>query len=78
MASGVGHEAEASISTASDKIKLADGTLADALVVRVKLQLTNGTKTPAERMLAFWFVKGKGIIKREIGSGSKREPDNGR
>lgn len=72
--SGAERPAEASISTRPDKVYLAGGQQEDALMAEVKLTMDSGTRTPAERRLAFWFVKNKGVVKREIGSGSTRLP----
>ncbi len=78
MMSGISRPAEASVSCKVDKVYTEQGLQEDALMVEVKLKMDSGTKAPAERRLAYWFVKGKGVLKREIGSGSTRLPDDGK
>lgn len=64
--------ASAQVSTREDKVDI--GTLADALVVQVDMSMDSGANTPATRQLSFWFVKGKGIVKREFGASTSRVP----
>lgn len=45
-----------------------------AVKVSVEITLDSGAPTPAMRTLTFWFVEGRGVIKREFGAGSAREP----
>lgn len=78
MMSGISRPAEATISSKIDKVYSEDGLQEDALLIEVKLKMDSGTKAPAERRLAFYFAKGKGVLKREIGSGSTRLPDDGK
>ena len=74
MTSGVSKVADASITSRADKVSRTDGGQDDAVLVEVNLKMDGGGAKPAERHLAFWFVKNKGVIKREIGSGSSRAP----
>lgn len=73
ITSGTPHATKAVISSRSDKLYVADKQL-DAIVVEVNLLMESGGPTPAERRLSFWFVPGKGMVKREFGSGSVRQP----
>jgi hypothetical protein len=41
--------------------------------VEVKLEIDNGTPTWAQRKLSFWFLPGKGIVRRSFGT-SSRDP----
>jgi len=66
------HNATAVVSTREDEINV--GTMAHALVVEVDLSIDNGTTSPATRKLTFWFVKGKGVVKREFGASTSRIP----
>lgn len=66
------HNATAVISTREDEINV--GTMAHALVVEVDLSIDNGTSSPAPRQLTFWFVKGKGVVKRDFGASTSRIP----
>ncbi len=68
----ISHNATAIISTREDEINV--GTMAHALVVEVDLSIDNGTSTPATRQLTFWFVKDKGVVKRDFGASTSRIP----
>lgn len=63
-------QATAVVSVEGEKINLAGGQF-DA--IRVDVQLTY-VGEPARRTLSFWFNPGHGIVKREFGAGSTREP----
>ena len=69
------HKATATVSTTEESILLAPplGTTPSILVV-VDLSIENGAQKPATRKLRFWFVKKKGLLKRQFGSASSREP----
>jgi len=41
----------------------------------VNLKISDGSPTPSKRELRFWFVPGKGLVKREFDYSSLREPD---
>jgi len=70
----VPHKAEAMVTTAREQLFLKKIGDLDSIRADVKLLLDSGTPTPAERKLSFWFVRGKGIVKREIGTATTREP----
>lgn len=74
ITSGNPHPTKAVISSRADKLYVADKQL-DAIVVEVNLAMESGGPAPAERRLSFWVVPGKGIVKREFGSGSVRQPE---
>jgi hypothetical protein len=73
MTGPVAHDAEATVTTSSDKVDMG-GSQADAVRVDLDLRMDSGTDKPALRRLEFWFVKGKGVVKREFGSSTSREP----
>jgi hypothetical protein len=70
------HKATAQISTSSEQLLLAEGGATDSILVVVDLNLESGGPNDATRKLRFWFVKGKGLVKRQFGIGSTREPAN--
>lgn len=45
-----------------------------AVKVSVNLEIESGGPKPANRVLNFWFVQGKGVLKREFDKGSTRIP----
>jgi len=68
------HKASATVTTSSETILLpATGSVPSILVV-VDLAIEGGGPKPATRKLRFWFVPGKGLLKRQFGSASSREP----
>lgn len=68
------HDASAKIATSSEPLLLpAEGSTPSVLVV-VDLEISGAGPTPATRKLRFWFVKGKGLVKRQFGIASTREP----
>ena len=59
--------------TREEKIDV--GNLADALLVEVDISMESGAaNAPATRQLMFWFVKGKGLVKRDFGASTSRVP----
>jgi hypothetical protein len=64
--------ATALISTREDKVDM--GGVTDALVVEVDISMESGANAPATRQLLFWFVKGKGVVKRDFGASTSRVP----
>lgn len=66
-------DAKATTSTARETLNAPGGPY-DALRVDLRLFLDGGEPQPVTRDLRFWFAKGKGLVKREFGSGSTREP----
>lgn len=69
---GKSRQAEAEITTRPDNVVVGDSEQ-HAVLSEVKLRMESGGPAPAERRLAFWFVPGKGLLKREMGSASIRE-----
>jgi hypothetical protein len=70
----VGRGAKATIRTQDDKVDM--GAATDALMVEVDLSIESGASEPAMRRLTFWFVKGKGLVKRQFGDSTSRLPDS--
>lgn len=73
MTGPISHDSAATVTTGADKVDMA-GSQSDAVRVDVDLRMDSGTDKPALRRLEFWFVKGKGLVKREFGSSTSREP----
>ena len=67
------HKASARVSTSTEQLLLPSGPAESVLVV-VDLEIDGGSPTPATRKLRFWFAMGKGLVKRQFGIGSSREP----
>jgi hypothetical protein len=65
--------ATANVVTSREELNLPGGPY-DALRVNVTLSLDSGKATPAVRELRFWFAKGRGLVRREFGASSTREP----
>lgn len=65
--------ASATVSTANDKLNLASGNLETVRVV-VDLTVKTGRGTMADRKLQFWIKPRAGVVRREFGSSSLREP----
>jgi hypothetical protein len=70
---GIARQAQATISTSQDNVQEIDKTH-EAVKTDVRLEIQGGGPTPAKRALAFWFVPGRGVLAREFGVASKREP----
>lgn len=66
-------DATAAVTTSGETINL-PGVSGPAIKVNVRLQMESGGPQPAVRDLTFWFMKGKGIVKREFGASSTRQP----
>ncbi|MBI1756264.1 MAG: hypothetical protein HYR64_04055 [Fimbriimonas ginsengisoli] len=67
---GLDHPATAAVSTKADKVKLGERS-EEALLVEVQLSI-DGSAAPQK--LSFWFVPGKGLVKRSVASGTSRQP----
>jgi hypothetical protein len=67
------HKASASISTSQEAIMLPSGST-DTVLVVVDLSIESGGPSPANRKMRFWFAKDKGVVKRQFGDASSREP----
>lgn len=74
IAGGRRHPAEAEIKPTTEQLFLTKSGGVQTVKVQVDLRIDAQTSTPAKRPLTFWFVKGKGIVKREIGTATSREP----
>jgi hypothetical protein len=67
-------KATATITSSTDKL-YDEPDSPSAVRVSVKLMLdANGDAPPAPRELSFWFVPNEGIVRREFGNASIREP----
>lgn len=71
---GVAHPASAAITTSTERVFPPNAGAVDALKVVVDLQIDGGGPTPAKRQLSFWFAQNQGLIKRQFGTTSTREP----
>ena len=65
--------ATAEIRTESEPLALANFPQSDSVRTEVTLQYGAAAK-PTERKLMFWFVEGRGMVKRQIHFGSTRQP----
>ncbi len=75
MKSGdVGHVAKATITTMKERLFPAGAAPADAVKVQVDFEVDGGGPTPAKRRLVFWMAQNLGVIKRQFGETSMREP----
>jgi hypothetical protein len=71
---GIRHNATAAVKSSSVTF-YDNGVSNEAIRVDVDLSLfSDGIKNPAARKLVFEFVPGKGIVRREFGDASVREP----
>jgi len=67
-------KAEAKIVSQVSKAEL-KGSTVPSVKVMVDLQLAeNQQSKPVKRTLSFWVVEGKGVVRREFGEESVREP----
>ncbi len=71
--SGETYDAKAEIAAKSELLNTAAGEFM-TLMIQVDLKLDVGTKEPAVRLLKFWIAPGEGVIRREFGASSSREP----
>jgi hypothetical protein len=70
-----GHEATAVITTSSEDLTVNGGTVHDVIKVEVALAIDSGRPSnPSTRKLKFWIGPKMGVVKREFGDYSKREP----
>jgi hypothetical protein len=64
MRSGdIDHPADATIGTTEERTQL---------IVTVDLRMESGGQKPSLRKLVFWFERGRGIMRRELGASSTR------
>lgn len=68
------HKASATVTSASESIMVPSSGSTESVLVVVDLNIESGGPTPANRKLRFWFVKDRGLLKRQFGIGSSREP----
>ena len=73
---GRSHVAKAQITTASEQLFLKNAGQQDTLKVQVDLSIESGGPKPAARKLIFWFVNGRGIVQREVGTATIRRPES--
>lgn len=69
------HEAKAVVTTSSEQLFLGAAGQQDTLKVIVSLSIESGGPKPAARQLVFWFVNGRGIVQREVGTATIRRPE---
>lgn len=69
----VGPEATANVTVTKDNLN-EKGYAGSAVLSKVDLSFDGGAPTKATRTLKFWFVEGKGVLKREFDKGSARLP----
>lgn len=68
------HPAHATIHVEKDTVTMSNASI-DAIHVRVDIVIDGSTIHPErERRLNFWFAPDKGLLKREFGTSSIREP----
>jgi hypothetical protein len=73
-ATAVKRPATAEIDSSIGKVNMPDGPQT-AVRVDVRLRMPAwGDSAAGRRALVFWFVKGRGLVRREFGSESIREP----
>ncbi|MBS1708362.1 MAG: hypothetical protein JSS65_06515 [Armatimonadetes bacterium] len=65
---------EATITSTKDNLNLAGGKFDSVVKIEVALSYKGGGKTETHRALKFWFAPKKGMVKREFGMSSSREP----
>lgn len=68
------HKATAAITTTSETVLMPTAGATPAILVVVDLSISGGGPTPAKRKMRFWFSEGKGLIRRQFGDASSREP----
>jgi hypothetical protein len=66
-------DATSDITAKRETVNLAGGQF-ETILIDVKLSYTAGGTKPTQRALKFWFSPGKGLVKRELGMSSTREP----
>lgn len=74
MGFGSAYPATAVVTTANDSLDLGVPTSSIKVLVAITIEANGPDKLPAHRDLSFWFVPGKGVVKRDFGAGSIRQP----
>lgn len=69
----LGRPANAKVTTSRDQLNLASGNM-DTVLILVNLSIQTGKSVTANRKLQFWIKPKAGIVRREFGSSSLREP----
>ncbi len=67
------YKATADITAKNETLNIPAGKF-ETLYVEVNMRLEVGTPEPAIRLLKFWFVPNQGVLRREFGASSTREP----
>lgn len=73
ISSGAAYSAHANLTVTTSKLNL-PGIDDNAIYVRMELYIEGVGPKPAKRELGFWFVSGKGLVKRDFGGASTRMP----
>lgn len=73
---GRSHTAQATVKTSGEQLFLKAAGQQDTLKVQVDLSIESGGPKPAARQLTFWFVNGRGIVQREVGTATVRRPES--
>lgn len=68
------HKATAVVKTSTEQVLLPGAGATNCVLVGVDLAIDSGGPNPATRKLRFWFVKNGGLVKRQFGIGSSRDP----
>jgi hypothetical protein len=68
-----GRSATAHVTSYPDKL-VVGGVSKATLAVQVQFSISSGMASPAQRTLTFWFAEPGGLIKREFGAGTTRQP----
>jgi hypothetical protein len=68
------HKASAVVATSAETLRMTTTGSTPSVLVVVDLEIESGAQEPAKRKLRFWFVKDKGVVQRQFGIGSTREP----
>jgi hypothetical protein len=72
----IGRQATATVTTTTERSYLG-GAGEDTLKVNVVLNMVaDPNHPPLSRQLVFWFARGRGLVKREFGTTSVRQPPN--
>ncbi|MFN3729778.1 MAG: hypothetical protein ACK4XJ_08725 [Fimbriimonadaceae bacterium] len=66
--------ARATITTAAETLNLPTGRYDDAIRISADVEFTAPDGRPVERVMNFWYVKGVGLVKRDINAFSTRTP----
>lgn len=73
LSAGSSRPASATVVSSMEKLNAPGGPY-DCVVVRVDLEIETGAGEPVKRALRLWFARGQGIVQREFGATSTRQP----